>query len=506
MRNSLFKGTATAKLVASAFASTFSMSAFAGGTSLDATSITGLATANAGAAAAATDASVIFSNPAALTRFNRAEITQGAAGAFLDINYRSDRDNDGAPTQNGTQGSIGENFNRQSGYDAAALIPNLYVAIPINNKMTFGLSSTGSHGFVLRYQDDFPGRNQGKTIDFKVIRVNAGLGYKVSPTFSLGANLSIERFYQKAVIRLNYRNAVNRIGNGGEQPAGPGSAEAIDAAAQLGLASPIPEETTARLRVFGTALNVQLGALWEPTENTRIGISYRPETDFDNRGAFTLNDTAEAQAFRNFLRSPQFALIGAAAGQTAEDGREAADDLEPEQRIKQDITLNDELTVSIFHHATPKLDLMATYTRQDFTVTKLRYIREQSTEPDGSVDVLQDIPQNFKVAHSYRIGAAYRLYRRLTIMGGYAVENGVIDDATRITILPDSDRKYYALGARLDVSPDTAVTVAYQKLDTEPAKVGLNDGITPREVAGGEFEGTTQLDTQFFGIGITQRF
>lgn len=505
MRKLRFKGAAAAKLAASSVVLTLPISALAGGTSLDVTSIGGIATVNAGAAAAATDASVIFSNPAALTRFNRAEVTQGAAGAFLDINYRSDRDNDGAPTQNGTQGSTGENFNRQSGYDAAALIPNLYVAIPINQKMVFGLSSTGSHGLVLRYADDFPGRNQGKTIDFKVIRLNAGLGYKMTNTLSLGANLSIERFYQKAVLRLNYRNAVNSIANGGD-PNGVDAATLIDTLAVTGLTEPVPEETTARLRMFGTALNVQLGALWEPTKNTRIGASYRPETKFDNRGGFSLNDTPEAQAFRQFLRSPQFAVAGAALGQTAEDGAEAADDLEPNQRIQQDITLNDEFTLSVFHHATPKLDLMATYTRQDFTVTKLRYVREGQTNPDGSPDVLEDIPQNFKVAESYRIGAAYKLYRRLTLMAGYGVENGVVDDQNRITILPDSDREYYGLGARLDFSPDTAVTVAYQKLKTDAAKVGLNDQITPAEVRGGEFEGTVQLDTQFFGIGITQRF
>lgn len=464
--------------------------AFAGGTAFDAPSISGLGTSNAGQAAEAGDASVMYSNPAALTRFKRAELTQGAAYIRIGTDYTSNQNNDGAPTNNGTQGSNGQVFSRRDGADAATLAPDLFVAIPLSEKMVMGFSSSASHGLVLHYDENYPGRNQGRDIDFKVIRLNLGLGYKVSPTFSIGANGSYERYYQKILLKLNYRDAVEKLS--------PGSSGALDTAAAAGLAPPIPQEANAKLRMFGWAFNAQLGALWEPSENTRIGLSYRPESNFDgNSGKFTLEDSADQQAFRNFLRSQQFALLGAATGV---DGNQSADDLEPEQRIRQNIKLPDELRLSIFHHATPKLDLMATYTRMDFSVTKLRFERESNGR------VLEDVPQNFVVANSYRVGMNYRLYNRLTLKAGYAVENSVIDDATRITVLPDSDRKYYSVGAQFDYSRSTIFHLAYMYLDTDPAPVGNNDGITPPEVTGGDFKGTVQLDTHFFGIGVTERF
>ena len=143
---------------------------------------------------------------------------------------------------------------------------------------------------------------------------------------------------------------------------------------------------------------------------------------------------------------------------------------------------------------------MASYTRQDFSVTKLEFIRESNGR------VLQDIQQNFVVANSYRLGLNYNAFKRLTLKAGYAVENSVIDDETRITLLPDSDRQYFGLGAQFELRRDTTLNVSYMKLDLEPGSTGANGQVNPAEVRGGDFQGTTKLDIDFFGVSVTERF
>jgi len=468
-------------------------SAHAGGTAFDATSISAMGNASAGQAAEAGDASVLFANPAALTRFKRAELTQGAAVVTIGTDYTSTQNNDGADS-GAPQGQNGQVFSRKDGYDAGALAPNLFIAIPINEKLVMGFGASASHGLVIHYDENFPGRNQGRDIDFKVTRLNLGFGYKLSPTLSWGLNGSYERYFQSIKLKLNYREAVEALG-------GPAAVALLESpVGALAGAPPIPGESNAGLRMFGWAFNAQLGGLWEPTENTRVGISYRPKTEFTgNRGKFKLDDSPEQAAFRAFLNSDSF-INNLAFGALGVNGPQAAGDLAPEQIIKQEISLPDELRLSVFHHATPKLDLMATYTRQDFSVTTLNFVRESNGR------TLENIPQNFVAAESYRVGLNYKLYKRLTLRAGYAIENSVIDDATRITILPDSDRQYFAFGGQFDLSRDTSIHFAYQKLDTDPAPVGNNTGITPAEVRGGDFQGNVQLDTHFFGIGFTERF
>ncbi|EDM84789.1 MAG: outer membrane protein transport protein [Limnobacter sp.] len=485
-----FKMLIVGALTATPILSFLSSKAYAGGTAFDATSISSMGSANAGMAAEAGDASVLFANPAALTRLKRAEVVLGAAFVGINTSYTSGQTPDGSPTNSGTTGSAGQEFNRKSGYDSTALAPNLFVAIPITKKLVVGFGGAASHALIVRYDENFPGRNQGRDIDFKVSRANLGFGYKLTPTLSIGANGSYERYFQSLKLKLNYRDAVDGLLNNGST--------LLDGLNAAGLAPPIPEEADLSLRMFGWAFNAQAGALWEPTINTRIGISYRPKTEFTGmRGKLKIQETAEGAEFREFLNG---GLIGVSGPLLGVNGPQAAGDLLPEQRIKQDITLPDELRLSIFHHASPKLDLMASYTRQDFSVTNLKFVRESNGR------VLQEIQQNYVAANSYRVGLNYKAFKRLVLKAGYAVENSVIDDDTRITLLPDSDRQYFGLGAQLELRRDTTLNFSYMKFDLEPGATGANGQVSPAEVRGGDFQGTTKLDIDFFGVSITERF
>ncbi|WP_421831772.1 hypothetical protein [Limnobacter sp.] len=44
------------------------------------------------------------------------------------------------------------------------------------------------------------------------------------------------------------------------------------------------------------------------------------------------------------------------------------------------------------------------------------------------------------------------------------------------------------------------------KFDLEPGATGANGQVSPAEVRGGDFQGTTKLDIDFFGVSITERF
>lgn len=470
---------------------TLSQQAFAGATANDNQSTMGIATAGAGQAAEASDAAVIFFNPAALTRFKRVEVLNVASIATFKNDYTSSQNNDGPPTDSGTQGSAGQFFSRKDGYDSALFIPGLFVAVPVTPKLVVGFSASGSHGLLTRYEENYPGRGSGRESDLKITRVNLGFGYKLTPTLSVGANGSVERYFQSIKLRVNFRDAVSKLGP-------PGTVALLDAAAAANLAPPIPDETDGKLRVFGKAFNVQAGLLWEPTEKTRIGVSYRPKSKFDgNQGELTINENGQTAAFRQFLRGGLIGLAGPALGV---NGPQAAGDLEPNQQARQNITLADEFRLSFFHHYSPKLDLMATYTYQDYTDTFLRYERIATGR------VIQDVPQNFQVTESYRVGLNYKLYKRLTLHAGYAQENGAVGDDLRIPILPDNDRRFYGIGASFSPSRDTTLSVAYQLLDVDAGVVGNNKQVTPIEVSGGSFQGVADLDAEFYSFSLIQRF
>lgn len=120
--------------------------------------------------------------------------------------------------------------------------------------------------------------------------------------------------------------------------------------------------------------------------------------------------------------------------------------------------------------------------------------------------VIEDVPQNFKAAHAYRVGLNYKAYKRLTLHAGYGMENGVVGDDLRIPILPDNDRRFYGIGASFTPSRDTTLSVAYGIIDVDASVVGNNDQVTPVEVSGGEFKGIADLDADFVSFSLIQKF
>src|SRR3546814_2690592 len=110
--------------------------------------------------------------------------------------------------------------------------------------------------------------------------------------------------------------------------------------------------------------------------------------------------------------------------------------------------------------------------------------------------VIEDLPQDFKVAHAYRIGLNYKAYKRLTLHAGYGMENGVVGDDLRVPILPDNDRRFYGLGASFTPSRDTTISLAFGIIDIDAGQVGNNNKVTPVEVSGGEFKGIDRKSTR----------
>lgn len=444
-------------------------SAFAGGTAFTENNVGSMGSAFAGAAAEAADPSVLYTNPAALTRFKKAEVSQGAVFASIKTPY--------------TDSASGQTFERDT--PAQALAPFLYMAIPVNDKLTLGASASASHALVVRYPQNYPGNSQGTDLDLKITRLNFGAGYKLSKTLSIGGNLSYERYFNAIRLHINYRAAVSGLTN-------PTEVGLLDAAAGLGLAPAIPSnDSSALLSVLGYAFNVQGGLLWEPTENTRVGLGYRPKTKFKNSGYLTISEDANQQAFINFLNGPLAAVIDPAAGSKAKR-------LDPLQSVSQEITMPSELNLSLFHHATPKLDLMAGLSVQDFSVTQLQFLRSD----DNNSNIL-NIPQYFAKAKRYALGMNYRVYRRLVLKAGVAKETGVVADAYRIPVLPDSDRRYFNLGAGLDISPYTNIQVAYEHLNAKQGQLGNNAFDPPISAA---YNGTVKLDANFLGVQLNSKF
>ena len=242
--------------------------AFGAGLALQENSGSGLGNAYAGGAAAAEDASTIWSNPAGMSQIK----TRQLVGAINLIQPSMKFSNSASVAA--TNQPLGND-----GGDAGSLnvVPNMYVLLPINKDWTFGLGVNAPFGLVTEYDNGFIGRYQGLKSDVKTINVNPALSWQITPDFTLGFGASYQQIKGTFTSNANYSGALLKAA--AQNGIAPGSAtfNAI-AASTPGL------DSFANVTGDDWAWGWNVGVLWNVDRASRIGVAWRSDIQYHLTG------------------------------------------------------------------------------------------------------------------------------------------------------------------------------------------------------------------------------
>lgn len=355
--------------------------AHAAGFALIEQNASGLGNAYAGQAAAATDASTIFFNPAGMTLLPDRQLV--LAGHLI----KPQAEFTGTSTIGGG-----------SGGDAGglALVPNAYYAFRLTPDLHAGIGLNAPFGLATEYDSTWAGRTQAIKSELKTVNLNPSIAWKASDTLSLGAGVSLQ--YAEATLTN---------------------------ASAAGLATVKGDDT-------GWGFN--LGALWQPSEATRIGLAYRSEVDYTLEGTVTFS------------------------GLPAGNGP-----------VTADTTLPDSASLSLFHRLDDRWDLLADVTWTGWSdFDELRIVRTSGA-------LLTVTPENWDDSYRYSVGANYRWNDRLTLRGGVAYDATPVSDTYRTARIPDESRTWIAFGAQYRLSPKTVLDVGYAHLFVDDARINKTE-------------------------------
>ena len=196
---------------------------------------TDIGTAGAGLAAKAQNASVVFNNPAGMTRIHQPEIQAGGTLMYLKAPFDSGAGTTiTGPDSNTSELFAGGNFS--------------YVH-PLDNDFTVGLSFQNYFGLSLDWDHKWKGRYTSHNEWLIAPQLQPTIAYKVNDTVSIGVGAALTYGYLKTKMAVD------------NQVAG------TDGKAEI-------EDTD-------TAVQGNLGVMIEPSKDTRIGIRYLSETKLD---------------------------------------------------------------------------------------------------------------------------------------------------------------------------------------------------------------------------------
>jgi long-chain fatty acid transport protein len=416
-----------------------SSSAFASGFALLEQSASRLGSAFAGTAAAADDASSIFYNPAGLAKLQESQFLVVASG----ISIKSEFNNAAS------QAALGQALGNEGG-DAGDwnAVPAAYLALPINDRIALGFGVNAPFGLKLEYGDGWMGRFQALKSEIKTYNFNPTLSWRVSEQFSLGIGANYQRIQAELTNSVNY-TAVVAQGLQARVAAGQLPASAVPGL--IGLNSGLQGNTGVRGDDAAWGFNV--GALYEFSPDTRVGVSYRSKLDYTVEGSVQFAPPTAT----NPVGAAIIAAVSAPGAQLASGPAQV------------DLELPDSAIASLYHRM-GKVELLADVAWTGWSsIQELRIVRDTGT-------VLSVTPERWEDTWRYAVGAAYQLNDQWKLRGGVAYDETNVPDSTRTARLPDSDRTWIALGAQWNPGGTFVVDVGYAHLFADDAALNQDDG------------------------------
>lgn len=361
----------------------------------------GLGNAYAGQAAAAENASTIFFNPAGMTRLPGRQVS----GAINLIRPSSEFSNSGA-----SSAPLGLPSPAGNGGDAGGLaaVPNAYLSWQIDPKLWVGVGMSVPYGLATEYDRGWFGRFQSQKAEIKTIDINPSVAYKLNDVVSLGAGVS----FQRAEVKIDRSSIIN-----------PGV------------------ERASNLKLEDDSFGFNLGAMFNISPATRIGLSYRSAIKHELTGTATV-DTAGSAPIRASAKLP------------------------------------DTLAWGISHQLDPKWELLGDVTFSRWSNIKQVPIVTTGTglgQPSGTV--LDTFAFEFKDTYRIGVGTNYKMRDNFTLKLGVAYDKSPVTDQNRLATLPDNDRTWFAIGGKYLASKQLTLDFGYAYLMVKDASINQRKGV-----------------------------
>lgn len=345
----------------------YGVSAHASGYQLNEYSITNLGRSFAGAGVVGDDYSAIAYNPAGMTLKK-----SGVQASFTMAEVASEMKGRGA--------SSGE----QTEMDFGVPLPAAYAQYQVNDKWFVGGGVYAPYGLATRYKKDSYIADSARESTLEVVDYNLSTAYKLNSKWSFGASFVARYIYGKMTNNINYP-----------------------------FVGPIAES---EFELDGWTYTGTLGIMYEPSGNTRIGLSYKPKSIQRVKGDHTI--TA--------LNSYGMGIAG-----VYPDGK-ASPDL-PETTL-----------LSVYHKPFEKVAFTgsARFTRwgdsfEDFSMTS------SFTKAAG----LKPVDYSWQDSWTFSLGTEYYVNDNLTLRLGTAWDQSPTpDNRHRTHRIPDSDRIWLSAG------------------------------------------------------------
>ena len=424
--------------VAVAAASLFSAAAGASGFKINEQSASGAGRAFAGSAAIAKDASVVFFNPAGMSRLDRSQASFG----FTFLNLEGEFNNGvrtnptGVVTSNTAEAGV---YNDGGDFMPDKVIPFGYYVHKLDEKAAVGLGIFAPFGTATNYDQGSLAGGFADETQLTTIDIQPTFSYAVSDTFSFGVGIDI--VYAQGLL-----------------------SKELDLVPFGAVTDPAYRGYENKFEVSGDDMGYgwNFGFMWDVTPSTTLGFAYRSEVDFELEGDSEFKQSTGVVAYADPAGpTPPGVYPVAGTGNV------------PKQASRVPLTGPRSATLSVAHQYSDRLELLAGTTWTDWS--SFKYFDIIATG-EGIIDDIGGLGNNYigHIVEKWRdtvavsVGAEYTLNQDWTLRAGYAYDQSPVKERYRTARVPDNDRQWLTAGATYTLNPQWSfdAAVAYLLIET----------------------------------------
>lgn len=248
----------------------------------------GLGASFAGMTAKIDDPGALYFNPAVSAWFKESQLMLGTTIIRASATFA----NDGSTHGDGTP-IVGDNGGNAGGY---SLIPNFYLIQPLGERWAFGLGITATSGTETEWGSNWVGRYQAIKTAASTIDISPSLSWMATDNLSIGAALNIQYMQFEKINKVDGNIAAHHVVDAMRARAAEIAFSDPAAAADLNLQAdgieafvnanipPGSADTTLEINEDSLSFGWSVGMLFEPTDGTRLGLSYRSRISHSPEG------------------------------------------------------------------------------------------------------------------------------------------------------------------------------------------------------------------------------
>lgn len=435
-------------IIASGMLLAFATGSHAEGFKLYEQSVSAMANAYAGRGAQVEDATLVYSNPAALTALQGAQVAGGLTLIHVESDYRnvSAKSANSQPVVGRTQGTNSLN----------APVPFFFYSQPITDKLTVGAGVYAPFGLSSDYENDWAGRYFADETAIQVAAMQGSAGYQLTERWSVGLGLALNRV-DGTLSKYKDHSGLCELGT--------------DINAKVGANVYQPAYCDSHYEVQGDdyAPSFSLGVYGEPLDGLRVAAVYHSETAYHLTGDSVITNTPITGA--NVVGSPNYIVVSPTLPAIDKTTGKLAVSSMLTEASTLDLTTPASLTLSLDQQLTSTLSWQASLAWTGWHSFRSIDIVSRAQTPTisratqtannlNSAGYIGFIPEHWQDSYSAAIGLTWQLSQGQRIKTGLAYDESPIAAAHRTARVPTNDRLWWTVGYSRDLTAKLSFDIA----------------------------------------------